>query len=183
MFCGVCVQCISGLLLGRHQYNRFPNRPLPFPSLPPWGSNCPLVHISNRSPKAGPAPSPPREAPPDLARNAWLHAHHPSSEVSFWIANNQTTQPTNYSEASGSLLFFPGVLWRVAIITGRGPSLHRLNSAIPGACAGLMGWDALGRSGLVVVVLGSRYPFLLGTLEGGGGGVSSLGYRSPEGSR
>ena len=44
VFCGVCVQCISGLLLGRHQYNRFPNRPLPFPSLPRRGSNCPLVH-------------------------------------------------------------------------------------------------------------------------------------------
>ena len=70
MFCGVCVQCISGMLLGRHQYNRFPNRPLPFPGLPPRGSNCQLVHISkNRSPGAGPAPSPPREAPPDLASN------------------------------------------------------------------------------------------------------------------
>ena len=70
MFCGVCVQCISGLLLGRHQCNRFPNRPLPFPNLPPRGSNCPSVHISkNRSPEAGPAPSPPREAPPDLASN------------------------------------------------------------------------------------------------------------------
>ena len=70
MFCGVCVQCISGLLLGRHQDNRFPNCPLPFPSLLPRGSNCPLVHLSNRSPEAGPAPSPPREAPPDLASNS-----------------------------------------------------------------------------------------------------------------
>ena len=69
MFCGVCVQCISGLLLGRHQYNRFPNRPLPFPSFPPRGSNCPWVHISNRSPEARPAPSPPRETPPDPASN------------------------------------------------------------------------------------------------------------------
>ena len=69
VFHGVCVQCISGLLLGRHQYHRFPNRPLPFPNLPPRGSNCPLVHISNRSPEAGPAPSPPREAPAHLASN------------------------------------------------------------------------------------------------------------------
>ena len=43
MFCGVCVQRISGLLLGHHQYNRFPNRPLPFLNLPPRGSNCPSV--------------------------------------------------------------------------------------------------------------------------------------------
>ena len=69
MFCGVCVPCISGLLLGRHQYNRLPNRLLPFPSSPLWGSNCPLVHITNRRPEAGPAPSPPREAPSDLASN------------------------------------------------------------------------------------------------------------------
>ena len=47
VFCGVCVQCISSLLLGRHQYHRFPNRPLPFPSLPLWGSSCPLVHITD----------------------------------------------------------------------------------------------------------------------------------------
>ena len=53
VFCGVCVQCISGLLLGRHQYNRFPNRLLPFPNLPPQGSNCPSVHISNPSRRQG----------------------------------------------------------------------------------------------------------------------------------
>ena len=28
--CGACVQCISGLLLGRHQYNRSSYHPLPF---------------------------------------------------------------------------------------------------------------------------------------------------------
>ena len=69
VFCRVCVQCISGLLLGRHQYTCFPNPPLPFPSLPPRSSNGPLVHISNRSWEVGPAPSPPREAPADLASN------------------------------------------------------------------------------------------------------------------
>ena len=65
----VCVQCISGLPLGRSQYDCFPNCPLPFQSFPPQGLNCPLVDISNRSPEAELAPSPPRDAPPDLASN------------------------------------------------------------------------------------------------------------------
>ena len=58
MFCGVCVQCISGLLLGRHQYNRFPNRPLPFPNLPPRGVE--LSVGSYLEPKPGGRASPPQ---------------------------------------------------------------------------------------------------------------------------
>ena len=65
VLCGV--QCISGLLLGRHQYNCLPNHPLPFDVSPLRGSNCPSVLITCRSPEAGLVPSPPREA--DLASN------------------------------------------------------------------------------------------------------------------
>ena len=67
VLCGVCVLCVSGMLLCRHCSHRFPSHPPPKFISPLTCSNHRPTCRTCRRPKVEPVPSPPWEA--DLASN------------------------------------------------------------------------------------------------------------------